>query len=156
MKQKKIDRDWVEERLDTLYPTHVDALAKLLTELRKLFDGDLDQLLVLAVLAGGAGGTNWRKTLLYGTVPRPFQTTNTQYLAEISGIPRESVRRKLRLMEAKGYIERHEDGTWKVRSESAEILRSGTLATMDYLVTVLNAGFAAAAQRPDDKSADRD
>jgi hypothetical protein len=134
----------------------VNAFAKLLTELRKLFEGDLDQLLVLAVLAGGAGGTNWRKTLLDESFPRPFKTTNTQYIAEESGIPRESVRRKLQLMEAKGYIERLEDGSWKFRSEAAGMLRSGTVATMDYLVTVLNAGFAAAAQQPDDKAPDRD
>lgn len=115
-----VDRDWVEQRLDKLYPTHNVSFAKLLIELRKLFDGDLDQMLILAVLAGGAGSENSRKTLLQQPDLRPFQPTNTHSIAEISGIPRESVRRKLKLLEGKGLIEQNEDGSWRIAQNAAD------------------------------------
>ena len=142
-----VDRDWVEQRLDKLYPTHNVSFAKLLIELRKLFDGDLDQMLILAVLAGGAGGENWRKTLLQQPGLRPFQPTNTHSIAEISGIPRESVRRKLKLLEGKGLIEQNEDGSWRIAQNAAVLLRDGTHATIDYLTEIIKAGLAADATK---------
>lgn len=139
---RTVDRNWVEQRLDKLYPAHNVYFAKLLIKLRELFDGDLDQMLILAVLAGGAGGQNWRETLLHEPVSRPFQPTNTHSIAEISGIPRESVRRKLKLLATKGLVERTDIG-WKIDQQAAVLLRDGTEATIDYLTAIINTGLTA-------------
>jgi hypothetical protein len=72
-----------------------------LTEMRSRFGGDLDQYLIYMVFmlaehdrSPGAGGLN------------------VFSVAEITGIPRETVRRKLAAMAARGEVQRGEDGLY--------------------------------------------
>jgi hypothetical protein len=138
-----IDREWVASRLDRIWPAHNSGLAELLIVLRKQLNGDLDALLVLLVIAVGARSENWRE-ILRGD--RPGQTeqqpTNTQSISDISGIPRESVRRKLIWLTEAGIIVRDSRGHWQIATSAAERLRPSTQAAIKYFELVFNAALA--------------
>lgn len=140
MLREPITREWVENRLDTLYPAHVEGLVRLLTVLRTLFDGDLDAMLVLAATSVSIRAEGWREMLFEG---KPLcaqgNPTNTQSIAHITQIPRETVRRKLNWLEAKGWVRRDEQGNWHPMLEAASGLEAGTHAAVNYLKVILNA-----------------
>lgn len=136
----KITRDWVEERLDILHPRHVAAFARLLTELRELFDGDLDAMLVLAAVAADVERDEWRNALLDKSEGEGRHTpANALSIALSTGIPRETVRRKLAKLEEMNVARKDARGHWSATPESAEILRPGTLANITYIKALLNA-----------------
>ncbi|MDG4648668.1 hypothetical protein P6F26_09430 [Roseibacterium sp. SDUM158017] len=144
MNDRSITRAWVEERLDTLYPTHVAALVPLLSELRALFDGDLEAMLILATTSIATEADGWHGTLFdakpLNAVHKP---TNAQSIANVTGIPRETVRRKLRWLEEKGWAKRDACGNWYPSDTAARDLKAGSAATVTYLRTILNAAAKA-------------
>jgi hypothetical protein len=108
---------FLAERFAEDYPRYqyafVEFLTAHLTDIARAFDGDLQQALILAVIgqvrlrarkqADGAGET----------LPRPEDLAITaSRLADVTGIPRETVRRKLSLLEARGWIAKRPDGAW--------------------------------------------
>ena len=135
---------WIEERLDTLYPRHIAAFVRLQTELRALFDGDLDAMLVLAATSLSMEGSGWRDALLSN---HPLQArsnpTNTHSIAIVTGIPRETVRRKLKWLQDKGWVTRDAKGNWTPSRTAARDLEHGTKATITYLRTILTAARTA-------------
>lgn len=136
----KITRDWVEARLDTLHPKHVAAFVRLLTELRALFDGDLDAMLVLAAVAADVERDEWRYALLDTAEGQGTHTpANALSIALSTGIPRETVRRKLAKLEKMNIARKDARGHWSATPESAEILRPGTMANITYIKALLNA-----------------
>mgnify|MGYP006276982073 FL=1 len=144
MLPEKITRDWVEERLDTLHPRHVAAFVRLLTELRALFDGDLDAMLVLAAVTADVERDEWRQTLLDTAEGQGTQTpANALSIALSTGIPRETVRRKLAKLEDMKVAQKDARGHWSATPQAAEILRPGTLASMTYIKKILNAALEA-------------
>jgi len=144
MIEKHITRRWVEERLDVLHPTHVAAIVRLLTEIRTLFDGDLDAMIILAATSITLQGDGWLD-LLFDEEPLTGKNTptNTQSIAQLTGIPRETVRRKLCWLEGKGWVVRDAKGNWMPTMAAASDLRAGSDATVTYLVRVLNAAAKA-------------
>ena len=143
MAHDRIDEEWVRKRLDSLWPVHTAGFARLLITLRPLFDGDLDALLILVTLTQGVELEDWEDALVGTRRKRAIRkrATNTTSMADVTGIPRESVRRKLEAMRAKGWIERDEAGTWQARPKVAEALEPGTRAGISYLRTLLVAGL---------------
>ena len=76
-----------------------DAFVRMLVKMRACFDGDLDAMLILAVIAAGAKGENWRAALLERQhVALEIAKTNTLSIAQVTGMPRETVRRKLDML----------------------------------------------------------
>ncbi len=145
---EKIDRAWVEDRLDTLHPVHVQAFVPLLTELRNLFDGDLDAMLILAACSARVISEDWQATLLEGQQrAAQLHPTNTQSIAMVTGIPRETVRRKILWLERKGWMTRDAQGSWIPTPETAQQLQSGTTAAITYLKTILQAAQRAEPRR---------
>ena len=78
-----------------------------LVKTRARFDGDLDQyvLYLTFLLSEMADNLNGE-----GGARRPQRGLNALSLSEITGIPRESARRKLLLLAANGYLNRDADG----------------------------------------------
>lgn len=81
--------------------------SSVLIRTRARFDGDLDQYVLyltflLSELADRINGE--------AGVPRQSRGLNALSLSEITGIPRESARRKLLLLAANGYLNRDADG----------------------------------------------
>jgi hypothetical protein len=142
MPREAITKEWIENRLDTLYPTHVEALVRLLTVLRVQFDGDIDAMLVLAATSVSTRGEGWRETL-FESQPLHAQNnpTNTQSIAHITLIPRETVRRKLIWLQDRGWVRRDELGNWQPTRQAARDLEVGTHATVTYLRVILNAAL---------------
>lgn len=135
-----VTRGWVEDRLDTMYPVHVAALVRLLTELRVLFDGDLDAMLVLATTSISLDGDGWREALFDGEPLKARNNpTNTQSIAHVTQIPRETVRRKLKWLESQGWVTRDSRGNWSPGGTASTDLQQGTEATLTYLKAILNA-----------------
>ena len=74
---------------------------------------------------------------LYGMdIPSP---KSCQKLADYSGIPRETVRRKVNDLERAGWIIRTEKGHLVASAKAAQDLAPATEAAMRYLLTVVNA-----------------
>jgi len=138
-------RTMVESRFGQIWPVHVEGFTRLLILLRHQFDGDLDMLLVMAVIG--------EATLPKHSLPSDFnygellrgkgqqvnkQDINTQSIAAFSGIPRETVRRKLERLAAKGWIRRNESGGWSATRVASQELQPATEATLEYLAKLRN------------------
>jgi hypothetical protein len=151
MREEQITREWVVDRFDDIYPTYRTAFARLLVSLRDDLDGDLDSLLVLLTLSHGTALQNWRNTLMGRTEQAGVvRMTNTLSISQATGIPRESVRRKLATMEAKGWILRDADGNWVPTRRSVEDLRKGSLETIGFIRTLVASARAARPRTPED------
>jgi hypothetical protein len=141
MPQTRITNEWVLERFDEIYPAYRVAFARLLVTLRRDFDGDLDAMLVLLTLSLGTTRLNWAEVLLGNFVPSAHvRLTNTQSIAQASGIPRETVRRKLETMKARGWIERDANGNWTPSPRAVKDLRAASeenIAFLRALATVI-------------------
>lgn len=86
-------------------------LTEHLVDCRKTFGGDLDAVLVLAVL-----GQNFiRSFILEPTNAFPANgSTSASRIADVTGMARETVRRKLLDFEKRGWIVQAEDGSWSI------------------------------------------
>jgi hypothetical protein len=122
----------VIDRIDTLWPVHHRAFARLLTVLRTSFDGDLDAMFVLLLVGVGTDHDDWARALLATAPPSArVRPTNASSIAAASGIPRETVRRKLAWLQDRGWIERDGARSWRATRSAAEDLRPATQATLD-------------------------
>jgi DNA-binding transcriptional ArsR family regulator len=91
----------------------VEFLVAHLTDIARAFDGDLQQPLILAVI--GQVRLEARKRADDAGAPMPSSeelSITASRLADVTGIPRETVRRKLSLLEARGWIAKRPDGAW--------------------------------------------
>jgi DNA-binding transcriptional ArsR family regulator len=91
----------------------VEFVVAHLTDLSRSFNGDLQQAVILAVI--GQVRLHVRKAVAEsgGTPPADEDVSITaSRLSDVTGIPRETVRRKLKLLQDRGWIERRRDGAW--------------------------------------------
>ncbi|NHA14035.1 MarR family transcriptional regulator [Thioalkalivibrio sp. XN279] len=141
--------DELSRHFGQIWPVHVEHFTELLIALRREFNGDLDRMLVLGVIGmrtlppqrvAGRSFAEFQAGQL-AQQPRPI---NVQSIAETTGIPRETVRRKVAELQAAGWIERRDDGHLMVAPRAREDLAPATQATMRYLVAVGAACVAAA------------
>jgi hypothetical protein len=137
-------RDRLQARFGEIYPTHVAAFARLLTALRREFDGDLDLLLILTVI----GQRRFQQRLApgaltyenFGAAPSRIDggaTVNAHSLSASTGMPRETVRRKVAVLVERGWIERDARGDLHPTKKGAEELVGATSATLEYLETII-------------------
>jgi DNA-binding MarR family transcriptional regulator len=140
-----IDPDLLRAHFGRIWPVHNDAFSELLVLLRKYFGGDLDRMLVLAIIGsrhlarGGIDGMSYDRFVSLERAERDPAPINIQSIADYSGIPRETVRRKVRDLEQMGWIERGRKGYLIVANQAARDLAPATEATLRYLATVVDA-----------------
>jgi hypothetical protein len=139
----RMDEAWIMDRLDTLWPVHNRGFADLLIVLRREFDGDLDAMLILLIVAVGATSENWGLSLLGSADSVIQRSVNSTSLAEITGIPRESVRRKARKLAERGLLTNNDNGEWLLAPDTGRLLSAGTAATIEYLCRILGAAVKA-------------
>jgi hypothetical protein len=144
MPQTRITNEWIVDRFDEIYPIYRVAFARLLVTLRRDFDGDLDAMLVLLTLSLGTDREGWAQALL-GNHEAATQTrlTNTLSIAQASGIPRETVRRKLDAMETRGWISRNEKGNWTPAPCASKDLRASSQETISFIRAIAAAAVSA-------------
>ncbi len=125
-----------------IYMTHVQAFGRLLITLRAEFDGDLDMMLILAVIAERYY-TRSRQLQSADGVANPADRTepriagiNVHSIAAYSGIPRETARRKVAALLERGWIERDAANDLRPTASSAVDLAKATESTVEYLRAV--------------------
>lgn len=103
----------------------VEFLVEHLSDLSRTFRGDLQQMIVLAVI-GQMELQGVRHATLAGenrdALPPHSSGIAASRIADVTAIPRGTVRRKLELLETRGWIERNNVGTWRLRRH-ADVLR---------------------------------
>jgi hypothetical protein len=146
------DNDWLKEGFAGIWPVHTEAFVRLMLVLRRDFGGDLDQMLILAVigeraLARRACPSEPSFEDLGRTAIRDMASVgiNTHSLADYTGIPRETVRRKVAALVARGWVQRDASGDLRPTERAAADLAESTDATLDYLRSVAAAFDAARA-----------
>jgi predicted transcriptional regulator len=115
----------------------VEFFVEHLEDLSRAFRGDLQQVMVLAII-GQVRLRAMRSAILAGedpvAIPPERCAIGASRLADVTAIPRQTVRRKLELLEQRGWIERLDDGTWtlvydggasKARAGLSEVDRRG-------------------------------
>jgi hypothetical protein len=127
-------------RFGKLHAGHSGALTRYLVECRRACDGDLDLFLIMAIVgertfnAAHAPESMSHSEFVSGTVgqiePLPI---NLQSIADFSGIPRETVRRKLELLIARGWVVRGQHGYVTATDEANHALAGLTRSTVRYL-----------------------
>ena len=130
----------IENDFSSIWPGHVENLTWLLIQCRRHFDGDLDRFLVLAVIGDRTlASKNVRENFTIHDLGRlgkdqvPAEPINLQSISDFSGIPRETVRRKLRELMARGWIERDERGNFRATNKAGVDLEPLTKISISYL-----------------------
>lgn len=105
------------EKFSQDYPTYqyafVEFLVDHLTDLSRFYRGDFEQILVLAII--GQRRLHARRTAAdEGRSSDDAVTITASRLSDVTGIPRETVRRKLALMRDKGWVAQGADGSWSL------------------------------------------
>ena len=129
-----------DTRFGRIHARHAGALTRFLVECRKACDGDLDLFLIMAIVgertfsAARAPESMSHDEFVTGTVgkvaPLPI---NLQSIADFSGIARETVRRKLELLIARGWVVRGEHGYVTATDAANQDLQDLTRSTLRYL-----------------------
>jgi len=91
-----------------------------LVHLRRRFAGDLDLCLLYMVFVQGemARGLAATEALAKGRNPPPPRGLNALSVAEICGVPRETARRKLHALTARGLLSQGDDGLLYLAGEA--------------------------------------
>jgi CRP-like cAMP-binding protein len=140
-----LDEDTLRTRFGRIWPIHNDAFCELLVALRRHFGGDLDRMLVLAIIGsrtlsrGRIDGMSYDGFMSLDRPDDEPAPINLQSIADYSGIPRETVRRKLRDLERLGWIIRGDNGYLIATTRATQDLAPATEATLRYLATVVSA-----------------
>jgi DNA-binding MarR family transcriptional regulator len=142
----EIDEAYLRKNFGQIWPRHVGSLTWFLIECRRHFDGDLDLFLVLAVIGDRSfAAKNVPQDLTYeqfdasGTEFVEVERINLQSISDFSGIPRETVRRKVSQLLEKGWIERRASGSFAATSKARTDLAPLTEKSLRYLVSMAKA-----------------
>ena len=105
----------------------VEYLCAHLVDCARAFNGDLDKVLVLALI----GQVGIRDLLdAPGNPPEATKAISASRLADVSGIPRETIRRKLKELADLGYIEASETG-WRLKLDQGRSTARKALSALD-------------------------
>ena len=131
---RNLKADDIEARFRADYPTYqyhfVEFFTAHLADCARVFGGDLQEMLVLAIIGqmhlkahldgqNASAGVNRPK-------PKPPQITASR-VADASGIPRETVRRKLAKLADRGWVQKETAGAWGL------VMTDGTAKARDGL-----------------------
>lgn len=134
---------FAEAHFGQIWPVHVDGFIKLLSRLRAAFHGDLDSVLILAVIGSAVlprhkllSNISYADFLQDSTRKTLTTPLNTHSIVEITGIPRETVRRKLSTLERKGWAVRVDGKYWAIGDSARSDLNLLTDLSLNYLSTI--------------------
>lgn len=123
-----------------IWPKHVAGLTQFLIECRKQFDGDLDLFLILCIIGDrtfserhvpeGMNFETWNATSVEDV--RSVEI-NIQSISDFSGIPRETVRRKLAALVDRQWVIRDERGSITATDKAKDDLEALTMSSLTYL-----------------------
>ncbi len=112
----------------------VEFFVEHLSDVSRAFHGDLQAMIVLA-LVGQVQMRATRAAVEAGIDPRAIPAERVSItasrIADVTRIPRETVRRKLGLLGDKGWVRRNPDGSWRPVVENGEAPARADLAEVD-------------------------
>lgn len=138
-----METDHLRQNFGRVHAMHVAALTRHLIACRDAFDGDLDLFLVLTIIGERCfNPTNAPEGMShtdFSTLPvsavKPV-AINVQSIADFSGIPRETVRRKIETLIRKGWIQRDSHRFITVTDAAKEQLAGLTESALRYLAEI--------------------
>jgi hypothetical protein len=101
----------------------VEFLVEHLTDVSRAFEGDLQEMLVLAIL-----GQVFIHADEQGLDNLPISASR---IADVTGIPRQTVRRKLLSLQRRGWAYQGEDGGWRLITQRREAAAREDLCELD-------------------------
>jgi hypothetical protein len=134
-----ITEELVRKQFGDLWPYHNKAFNELLILCRRAFDGDLDKMIILSIIGERtltverAAGISYERFLEGLRGPASSKPINVQSISECTGIPRETVRRKIGQLIERGWVQRDESGLLFVLPQASRDLRPITEGTLEYL-----------------------
>ena len=129
----------------TLQPVWVEGHLAQLCELRRLVGGDLDKPIILAAIGQRSFATATGEPFSYSEALKGeggagrSRLTNIESISQATGIPRESVRRKVNEMVAEGWLEKGARGGLMVTAKAVVDLAPATEAGYRMLEDVFEA-----------------
>ena len=112
----------------------VEFFVEHLTDISRTFRGDLQAMMVLA-LVGQVQIRAVRMAIDHKLDPRNLPperlSINASRIADVTGIPRETVRRKLEAIEARGWVQRSEAGGYRLAFRDGGSVAKTDLAEID-------------------------
>jgi predicted Rossmann fold nucleotide-binding protein DprA/Smf involved in DNA uptake len=137
-----IDNDLLEN-FGRVWPRHVARLTQFLIESRRHFDGDLDLFLLMCVIGDRTFAErhvppemtydSWNSEKPKGV---RSEDINVHSIASFSGMPRETVRRKLNTLLEKGWVVRDAKGYIRATQKAKEDLEPLTRSSLVYLSAI--------------------
>lgn len=112
----------------------VEFFVEHLADVSQVFRGDLQQVMVLAIIgqvrlsalgAATAAGDDAAR------IPHEKLSISASRLADVTGIPRETVRRKLALLERRGWIVRSPPAGWRLAVDGDDVPARTALSDLD-------------------------
>jgi predicted transcriptional regulator len=101
----------------------VQFITEHLSDVSRVFNGDLQEVLVLAII-----GQVYMHADEQGRENAPIAATR---IAEVTNIPRQTVRRKLQSLERRGFIYQIENGSWQLVVHNKEAFARDALFDLD-------------------------
>ena len=98
----------------------VEFFTEHLADVSRAFGGDLQQAMVLAIV-GQVRLRAVREAVARGEALAPIlpgDGTTASRIADVTGVPRETVRRKLNALRSKGWINQGDDRLWRVVADA--------------------------------------
>jgi hypothetical protein len=117
--------DKIGSRFGVVFPLINTHSLRMLVMWRAAFDGDLEKLMIVAAVIDQGMKANGFSEQSYDSYIGAFMfenvapPTNVQSVADFTGIPRETVRRKVNDLCAKGWLERDKDGAVRLTIQGA-------------------------------------
>ena len=134
--------DEIRDKFGTIWPAHVSSLTQLMIACRRSFDGDLDMFLVMCVIGDrsfsarkvdpGMDYDGFRNASV-----TPPEDINIKSISDFSGIPRETVRRKVAQLADKGWVSRNAEGFVVATHQAKADLEPLTLASIKYVARMM-------------------
>lgn len=136
-----MSEDSLRRHFGKVHAQHVAALTRHLIACREICDGDLDLFLVLTIIGErtftvrDAPADMSHQDFVDGTVDSLQPAAiNLQSIADYSGIPRETVRRKLRILQDKGWVIKDNRNFMTVTDKAKANLNGLTESSLKYLI----------------------
>lgn len=130
--------DDAAEAFAAAYPDYqyrfVEFFIEHLSDVGRAFGGDLQQVLVLAVLGQAylhAARSDAEQPAADRRPPQERASTSASRIADVTGIPRQTVRRKLAALGERGWILRNPDGLWRLAVEDGVSAARRDLSDID-------------------------
>jgi hypothetical protein len=135
----------IGERFSHIQPIWVEQHLRVLIALRAEFGADIDKAIILGLIGQrmmqmkDAPSVAYQSVMTEGTPAFQARFTNIESIAAGSGIPRETVRRKVGELEARGWLNRNERNEINVAVPAVQQLDGISQMTMELLASVFEA-----------------